>query len=235
MSGVGVVAALASEARALGPSLPRGRSPVPLSELASLGDGALLAVSGIGLAAAAVAAGALIEAGASALMTFGMAGALDPALKPGSVVLPRELIFTDGARFQASSSWRERVAAELSSLRAVSEGNLLTCDRAIETPALKAAAFHNTGAAAVDMESAAVARVAAGHNVPFIAVRVIVDTAADSLPHAVVAASRAGRVKFGRLIVGLVMAPGDIGALIRLSQRYRAAMRSLRVIGPHLA
>jgi adenosylhomocysteine nucleosidase len=213
--------------------MPRG-GVIPLSELAVLGDGALLAVSGIGRAAAAAAANALVEAGASALMTFGMAGALDPALTPGSVVLPRELISGDGARFQTSSSWCARVAAALSSVRAVTEGNLLTCDRAIETPADKAAAFHSSGAAAVDMESAAVAEIAARHNLPFIAVRVIVDTAADKLPRAVVAASRAGRVKFGRLIAGLVLAPGEIAGLLRLAQRYRVAMRSLRAIGPHL-
>ena len=230
---MGVVAALASEARALGPSMPRG-GVIPLSELAVLGDGALLAVSGIGRAAAAAAANALVEAGASALMTFGMAGALDPALTPGSVVLARELISGDGARFQASSPWRARVAAALGPVRAVTEGNLLSSDRAIETPSDKAAAFHSSGAAAVDMESAAVAEVAARHNLPFIAVRVIVDTAADKLPRAVVAASRAGRVKFGRLIAGLVLAPGEIVSLIRLAQRYRVAMRTLRAIGPHL-
>lgn len=215
--------------------MPRGATPIALRELARLGDGALLAISGIGRAAAAAAAGALVEAGASALMSFGMAGALDPALKPGCVIVPRELIFDNGARYQADSTWRQRVAAELRALRAVTEGDLLTSDRAIETPAHKAAAFHSTRAAAVDMESAAVAQVAAKHNLPFLAVRVIVDTAADRLPHAVVAASRAGRVKFGRLIVGLVMAPSEIAMLLRLAQRHRVAMRSLRVISPHLA
>jgi hopanoid-associated phosphorylase len=206
-----------------------------LSELATFGDGALLAVSGIGRVAAEAGARALVEAGVSALMTFGMAGGLDPALKAGSVVLPCEMISADGTRFAASRSWRERVAAAVSPLRAVAEGNLLTSAYAIDTPADKAAAFHDTGAAAVDMESAAVAEIASHHNLPFIAVRVIVDTAADTLPRAVVNASRAGRVQIGRLIAGLVLAPGEIGALIRLVQRYRIAMRSLRAIGTHLA
>jgi hopanoid-associated phosphorylase len=206
-----------------------------LSELATFGDGALLAVSGIGRVAAEAGARALVEAGVSALMTFGMAGGLDPALKAGSVVLPCEMISADGTRFAASRSWRERVAAAVSPLRAVAEGNLLTSAYAIDTPADKAAAFHDTGAAAVDMESAAVAEIASHHNLPFIAVRVIVDTAADKLPRAVVNASRAGRVQIGRLIAGLVLAPGEIGALIRLVQRYRIAMRSLRAIGTHLA
>ena len=214
--------------------MPRGGDP-PLSELAVLGAGSLLALSGIGRAAAAGAAQALVDAGVSALMTFGMAGGLDPALKPGSVVIPRELISTDGARYAACRAWREQVAAAVSALRAVSEGNLLTSTHAIQTPADKAAAFRTTGAAAVDMESVAVAEIAAKHNLPFIAVRVIVDTAADMLPRAVVAASRAGKVQFARLLGGLILAPREIASMIRLAQRYRIAMRSLRAIGAHLA
>jgi adenosylhomocysteine nucleosidase len=205
-----------------------------LSELAAFSDGALLAVSGIGREAAERAARSLVEAGVAALMTFGMAGGLDPALKAGNVVLPCELISADGTRFVAFRSWRERVAGAVSPLRAMSAGNLLASAHAIDTPAEKSAAFRDTGAVAVDMESAAVAAIAARHNLPFIAVRVIVDTAADTLPRAVVNASRAGQVQVGRLIAGLIVAPGEIAALIRLAQRYRIAMRSLRAIGAHL-
>jgi adenosylhomocysteine nucleosidase len=214
--------------------MPRGGNP-PLSDLAVMGEGSLLALSGIGRAAAAAAAQALVDAGVSALMTFGMAGGLDPALKPGSVVIPSELIASDGARYGTCRAWREQVAAAVSTLCAVTEGNLLSNSHAIETPADKAAAFRSTGAAAVDMESAAVAQIAAKHNLPFIAVRVIVDTAADMLPRAVVAASLAGSVQFARLIGGLILAPREIGSLIRLARRYRIAMRSLRAIGAHLA
>jgi adenosylhomocysteine nucleosidase len=235
LSGVGVVAALASEARALGPSMPHGGTPIALYELALLGDGALLAVSGIGLAAAAAAAAALIEAGASALMSFGLAGALDPALEPGSVVLPSELLLNDGRRYSPDAIWRERLAAELRAYHEVSEGPLLTSDRAIDSPEQKAAAFHGTGAVAVDMEGAAVAEVAAKSHLPFVAVRVIVDTAADRLPRAVVAASRTGRLKIARLVLGVAASPAEIPMLIRLAQRYRVAMRSLRAIAPHLS
>jgi adenosylhomocysteine nucleosidase len=228
----GVVAALAAEARALSPSMRRGGRKT-FGEFSQLHDGTLLAVSGIGCPAAEAAARALVAAQVSALMTFGLAGALDPALAAGTVMLPGELISRDGARFVTCLAWRERVAASLG--LAVSTGSLLTSARAIETPAEKAAAFRDTGAAAVDMESAAVAAVAAAHGLPFIAVRVIVDTAGDALPAAVVAASRAGRVEIGRLLAGLVAAPREIAALIRLARRYRMAMRSLRVVGTHLA
>jgi hypothetical protein len=59
------------------------------------------------------------------------------------------------------------------------------------------------------------------------AVRVIVDTAGDALPHVVVAASQSGQVNLRRLIGGLALAPLELPALIRLGQRYHAARRSL--------
>jgi adenosylhomocysteine nucleosidase len=145
-------------------------------------------------------------------------------------VLPAELISPSGTRFVTCRSWRERIAAAVSSAQAVTEGNLLTSASAIESVVAKAAAYRSSGAVAVDMESAAVAEVAAAARLPFIAVRVIVDTAADVLPRAVVAASRAGRVRMVRLIAGLLLAPGQIKPLMRLSQRYRTALRSLRDI-----
>jgi adenosylhomocysteine nucleosidase len=218
LNGIGVVAALAAEARAL----------------PQLGPGSQLAISGIGCAAAGAAARALIDARVAALMTFGLAGGLDPALNVGSVVLPEVVISQGGARYVTSAPWRQRLMAALNASCAIRAGALLTSPAALKTPAEKAAAFRDSGAVAVDMESVAVAEVAAVYQLPFIAVRVIVDTAADTLPPAVVAASREGGVRIGRLLAGLVLAPGDIAALIRLAGRYRAAMRSLRVVGAHL-
>jgi len=230
----GIVAALAAEARALGPSLRR-QAPPPSGKLSQLVDGSLLAVSGIGRPAARAAAQALVEARVAALLSFGLAGALDPKLAAGSIILPSELISDDGARFVTCKAWRERVSASLGASCAADMGTLLTSARVIATPLDKAAAFRDTGAAAVDMESAAVAEVAAAHALPFIAVRVIVDTAADALPPSVLAATREGRLRAGRLIAGLAAAPGDIAALIRLARRYRTAMHCLRVVGTHLA
>jgi adenosylhomocysteine nucleosidase len=224
----GVVAALPAEARALGPSMRSHDSP-SFQELATL-SGSRLAVSGIGYEAARKAARALVDSGVTALMTFGMAGGLDPGLKAGSIVLPSELISPSGVHFITCRPWRERIATAVSSSRAVSEGSLLTSTEAIDSLAAKTAAYRSSGAVAVDMESAAVAEVAAAARLPFIAVRVIVDTAADVLPRAVVAASRAGKVQMSRLIAGVLLAPAQIKPLIRLSQRYRTALTSLRVI-----
>jgi len=228
---VGVVAALGAEARALGRARQlRGQSAASFGHLARLRDGSMLAVSGIGAAAAARAAHALIDAGAAALMTFGMAGGLDPALPAGSVLLPAEVIARDGTRFATARAWRERLGAALRLHCAVLEGVVLSTDSSIDSPPAKAKLFRETGAAAVDMESVSVARIAADHHLPFVCVRVIVDTASDALPRAVVAASRDGHIRMGRLACGLMLAPGDVPALIRLARRYRSARRALNMV-----
>ncbi len=187
MNGTGVVTALKLEARTLGPARQRPDG------LSSLADGTLLIMGGMGHAAAMSAARSLADAGAHALLSFGLAGGLDPALGPGQVVIPRAVIGRDGAKFTASPEWREGLYAAIAAQRPIAAGELLGSAAAIDTVAGKSEAFRDTGAVAVDMESLAVAQVAAARGLPFVAVRVIVDAASDALPRAVVAASLEGR------------------------------------------
>jgi len=129
-----------------------------------------------------------------------------------------------------SADWRQRLRAALPDSCIACSGTLLTSERPIGHPRAKAHAWRHAGAAAVDMESAAIAQVAGQAGLPFIALRVIVDTAADELPMAVLAASAGGRLRMGRLIGGLLRAPGEVGALIRLAARYRIASRVLATL-----
>ena len=223
LNGVGVVAALEAEARTLGPAARRRDG------LLSLRGGGLLAVGGMGGARAATAARKLVDAGAAALMSFGFAGGLDPSLRAGSVVLPREVISSDGARFLTSAGWCGELRLAILG-RPVADGKLLTASQPIDRVEDKARAFRETGAVAVDMESLGIAEVAAVHSLPFAVIRVIVDTAIDVLPRAVMAASQGGRLSMRRLVGGLAAAPLDLLPLIRLAQRYRAATRSLTAV-----
>lgn len=224
MSVTGVVAALAAEARTLGPRRRRSDG------LWAIGDDILVVVSGVGMEAAAAGAGALVDAGVTALMSWGMAGGLDPALPAGTICLPTSVLVRDGTVFATDLHWRETVSAAIAAGRGLAHGTMLTSVAALDQVAGKAAAFRETGAVAVDMESAAVARVAAAHHLPFIAVRVIVDTAGDAVPAAVVAASGHGQVNLARLIFGLVLAPGQIASLVRLARHYGVARSALAAV-----
>jgi len=221
LSRLGIVAALALEARAFGHAEPHG------SNLMTGAEGELLAICGIGAQAAARGAEDLVQAGATGLASFGLAGALDPGLRAGRLLLPAKILSDQGARLGTSEDWRERLRTAADPLDPCDGVALLTCSRLLETVAQKTAAWRSTGAAAVDMESHAVGRVAARHSIPFVAVRVIIDTASDALPRSMGAASRAGRLEPALLLRELARHPEDIADLVRLAARYRVARRTL--------
>lgn len=207
---VGIVCALASEARHLRPT-----------------DGTWVMTTGMGSSAASEGARALIAAGAKALASWGMAGGLDPSLQPGAILLPTEVLGPDGRAHPCSVGWRNRLSTRLEAR----SGRLLTSVKSVGSVEDKAELFRTTGAVAVDMESAAVAEIAEQHGLPFLAVRVVVDSASDVLPRAVTAAADdEGHLQIWRLIGALALAPNELAPLIRLAQRYRAANRSLATI-----
>lgn len=221
---VGVVCALRSEARHLGRTTPTR------SAIDCLADGTLVAVTGMGPAAAAAGATRLAAGGAAALLCFGMAGALDPTLRPGRLVLPEEVAGPEGAVFACDPRWRARVAASLGALGPVSCGRLLSVPAPVTTAAAKAALFR-AGSMAVDMESAAVAGVARARALPFLAIRVIIDDAATEIPAAVAAATGAdGQVSAWGVLAHLLREPAQVRPLIRLARAYGAANRTLAAV-----
>ncbi len=226
MSRTGAVVALSVEARTLGPKSRRADG------LFTLRDGTLVAVSGMGGPAARSAAQSLIEAGASALVSWGMAGGLDPALAAGTLCLPGVVLAPGGGSLVTDLHWREILTAAIGPRCRVVAGTLLTSEVALDDPAGKAAAFRGSGAVAVDMESSAIGEVAAARKLPFVVVRAILDTAADALPAVVLGAGAGaeGHVSWPRLVLGLLEAPGDLGAVIRLGQRYRRARQALTLV-----
>jgi adenosylhomocysteine nucleosidase len=226
LNGLGIVAALAAESRPLGAARRHGAAP------ATLGDGTLLVVSGIGPVSAAEGARRLVLSGARALISWGVAGGLDPQLAPGTLVLPEAVISPEGRVFPTTDEWRERVRAAVAVSHPVCGGRLLTCREPLGSTDAKARAFRETAAVAVDMESSAVAEVAASQRLRFLAVRAIVDTAADVVPRAALMAASPGRlsVRLGRLLTALAGAPAELPALVRLASRYRAARGALAAV-----
>lgn len=225
MRELGIVAALALELRPLGPTTSRTQV------VATLADGSLGIVSGMGGPAAAAGARRLVQAGAGALMSWGLAGGLDPALAAGTIVLPSEVLSPEGTMFPTSHAWREQLHGAIAASQIVCGGRLLTCRELIGAPADKQSVGRRMSAAAVDMESLAIAEIAAANSLPFLAVRAIVDTAADGLPPVLsAAAGEAGARGVARLLGALARAPAELPDFIRLVGRYQAARRALALV-----
>lgn len=217
---LGVVCALRSEARHL------GRSVASHAGLSSLPSGTLIAVTGMGLNAAAAGAAALIGARAGALMSFGMAGGVDPTLPAGCLFLPDAVSAPDGTAYPCDPHWHAQLCRALSG--AVGEGRLSSVPAPLTSGAAKAALWRATGARAVDMESSAVAALAQRHGLPFVAVRVVIDDAHCELPAALATATAAdGQVAGWRVGLHLLRHPGEFPALLRLARAYAAANATL--------
>ncbi len=176
--------------------------------------------SGPGPERAAHAARSALAGGAAALVSWGLVGALDAALGAGDVVLPRRVLRAGTAAVLADPAWHARLAS-LGGFRAT-YGDLLTVDAALESPEAKGAAAGATGCVAVDMEAAAIGAVAAAANVPFVALRVVVDTLADRLPAAEDWIDERGNRRFAAALRA-VARPTEWRTLLTLGQRYRVA------------
>lgn len=190
--------------------------------------------SGPGPERAAQAARAAIEAGARALVSWGLAGGLEPEVVPGTVVVPEHVVTENGPAAVADSAWQAALAAALEPDFAVSAGALLSTEHVLATPREKVRAALATGAVAVDLESAAIGLAAARAGLPFVAVRVVADGVADRLPTRVeswVADSGAQRV--GSVVLA-ALSPASWSPLIRLAQRYRVAHAVLEALAEQL-
>lgn len=190
-------------------------------------DSANVLVSGPGQSAAATAARRALEAGAEGLVSFGLAGGLEPAAATGSLVLADRVLGTDSG-FTTSVDWRSQLVAALAGRLPVIEAGLCTVDATVTTPAAKRELAARTGACAVDMESAAIARVAAEASCPFVVIRAVADGVDDRLPDRVDSlVSANGSTRYAALLPFL-WSPGQFGLLLRLGRNSRRARLALQ-------
>lgn len=182
-------------------------------------------------------AGELVAAGASLLISFGVAGALGPGLVTGDLVLPEAVLTPDDRRLACDVEFRTRLAAALTAqgIRQVAAPLLAGSGMIVSEPAARRALFARTGATAVDMESHAVAEAAAAAGRPFLVIRAIADTADDRMPSLAAKALRPdGSTDVSAVLRGLLVHPGDLPDLLRLATRTRRALRTLARTAPAL-
>lgn len=199
------------------------------------GIGVELRQSGPGPERAAAAAADAIAGGAGALLSWGYAGALDPDLEPGTVVVPVRVRSAERDALAADTVWQAALADAFGREGRVSTGDLWSAAAPLGTPAAKASAYAATSAVAVDMESAAIARAADEAGLPWAAVRVIVDGAGDMLPANVGRfVDPTGGVRYVPVLAAL-LSPRQWRVLGVLARRNRAARVKLGRLAERLA
>lgn len=164
-----------------------------------------------------------------AVISFGIAGGLDPALRPGDVVVANEVAAGE-IRWPAASSLQEELITciALKHGRIVS-GGLAGVEQVVVNRTCKAALRLKTGAAAVDMESHIAAAYAADAELPFAALRVISDPAHRGLPPLVKSAIKLnGDTDLGAVLRNVARNPLTLRSLVPAGIDFNRALRSLR-------
>ena len=229
MAPIGIIVAMLPEASCLTPLAPEPGVPVELR------PGILMHLCGIGPEQATRGAEQLVDRGARGLLSFGVAGGLAPGLMPGAVILPERVETSAGSLF-THAEWRMRVhQCLIAAGLPPASGDMAEADTVLCTSGEKAALAGQRKAAAVDMESAAVLRVAGRRALPALVLRVILDPLEMDLPAFVLKQSDAyGRTNVPGVIMELLRAPDRLPALLRINRAFRAAARSMRSVGRNL-
>lgn len=188
---------------------------------------------GPGQARARSAAEALVDIGANALLSFGVAGGCNPDLPSGTVILAtgiRDISSGGGGDIlYTNRGWQRRIKSLLLGNVLLEDALLASVSTPITDSTSKRQLFHDLGVAAVDMESAAAARVAIDAGIPFMALRVIVDTADTTLPAAALAGmSPDGTVRTGPIVQAILRRPQDIPGLVGIAMADSKARKSLK-------
>jgi adenosylhomocysteine nucleosidase len=178
------------------------------------------------------AARSLLDVGATALLSFGVAGGCDPALPSGTIVLctgVRDLTGTGQIEIlYTNREWLRRLKSRLLGDVLLEDAMIASVAAPATDTADKVLLHSDLNAAAVDMESAAVARAAMEATVPFMAIRAVLDDAHTTLPAAALAGlGTDGKPDIAAITRAVLRRPQDVPALIRLGSASAKAKRAL--------
>ena len=223
MSVLGIAVALRAELASL---TDRSIEPGVVTPLA---ESVLLVLSGMGAGRARSSGQLLMEQGATALLGWGSAAALHPALRPGTVMLPDAVIGVDGSTIRIDADWHERVRGRIEREMPLRVSPIAETQGVLTGASDKLSLARKRGAVAADMESAALGGFARDRNVPFLVIRAVADDSETGLPGWLLATlDEQGRPRPAGLCAGLLSHPLDILHLARLAHGFGAAARSLR-------
>lgn len=211
---VAVICGLKSEAAAITASLAAARIDAARARIA---------VSGANAARAEELTVDLIGAGAGGVISAGLCGGLDPALKSGDLIIGERVVSASG---DVVLSDRRLLAAAPKGAPQVA---IFGSDDIIESAEKKAQLFGRYASQTVDMESHGAARAAARAGVPFIAIRAVADGAGRALPKAALGAvTPSGGVNIISVLIECLKAPQQFEEIAMLGRESGAATETLR-------
>jgi hypothetical protein len=224
-----VLTAVELEARALARLLELARCsrfPFPVYDRPTNTGRARLRVAPLGLRAALLSERwpALVAELASPLViSAGTCGALAPGLEVGDLVLPESVLGPTGERLYVTPGAHQ---AALQRAPDAWAGLLLTSAELVGTPEAKALRWRDTGASAVDMESAGILAWASRRGCPALIVRAVSDTARQHISAELAGlVTPEGKLRAGRAVTLALTRPGSIADALALRRGTAVALK----------
>jgi nucleoside phosphorylase len=192
--------------------------------------GVRMELTGVGMEHAAASAERLCP-GARLVLSTGCCGGLVAGAESGVLAIPGRVL--DGGDGGAASEVPVPDPDRVALARGIAERlglhcstrPLITLARPLRSPRSKRSCHERTGAAFVDMETAAIARVAADLEIPYLSLRFVLDTVDESLPEAPMR-DREGKLEPAGLLRALSR-PRNLVSLAGLLLRMRTASGGL--------
>ncbi len=187
----------------------------------------VLMEGGMGMLNAGWAAMTLATENPDLMISAGFGGAVLPGLPVGGVVLAEQVL-------QWGPSGLEDVSVnffgshQVASTLGLTRGTFISCNEILDKRTLAAKLPGSAANPILEMETAAVARVAAAHGIPFLAIRSVSDTGDEELDFSIDEfCDDSMRIRPTRVFATILRRPRIIPQLIRLARTSRVAAASL--------
>ena len=229
MSRIGIIAALPGEVSMLTRETVTPGKPINCGRL-------IVCAAGIGAANAQQASRLVHRQGAATLVSWGCAGALDPALKAGDFVLADQVCKLDKIAINTSNDLNNQLREALSTVTTIHTGMLVQSPTIVTSTRRKQDLFDSTSAIAVDMESYSIGDYARQHRLPFVTCRAVADTARTELPKPIIEAmNEQGRIDYRKVLLNTLYQPSAIASLVKLGIHFNKARTTLSGVANTLA
>lgn len=176
-----------------------------------------------------------VRRGCRSIISFGVAGGLAPDLRPGDCIVASAIVDRQMLR-PTDPGWSSKL---LTMVPGAHYAPIVGANTIVADPAAKRELYRQTDAAAVDMESHLVARLAAAQGLAFATLRVIIDPADRMVPLAAqVAMAPDGSTKLMFMLRELLRCPSQLIEVLRIASdayvAYCALLRLQRLLAAGL-
>jgi len=154
------------------------------------------------------------------IISFGLAGSMNPQVKNGKIIIPQNIVDKFGNIKKVSKKYSNFFNKRISSK--VFRQNLITVDKIEHN--LNNKKYLKKNISFIDMESSYIQKEASKKKIPFIAIRVIFDDLSFSIPKFLkTCINTDGNLNVFKLLINIFLKPKRIFKLIKLSKKYKKA------------